>query len=179
VRRLLTLGVAWVAAAIVATAVAWQGVGLVGDQVTDDRPASLTAAEVEAAVAAADASGDGGTTAASPTTAPPATTATTAPNQPAPVTRTYDLVGGSTALRFTPEGVTVVFATPEAGYQVRSEPRDDGGWRVEFDGPGGRSRVEGWWDGGPQDRVDSDGGSGSGTSGGGDDDGADDDSGPG
>ena len=51
----------------------------------------------------------------------------------------------------------MLFATPNPGYQVRSEPTDGGGWRVEFDGDDGRSRVEGWWDGGPQDRVDDDG----------------------
>ncbi len=54
-----------------------------------------------------------------------------------------------------------MFARPKPGYRVRSEPSDGGGWRIEFDGDAGRSRVEGWWDGGPQDRVDDDGESGS------------------
>ncbi len=176
-RRLLTLGVAWLVAAVVATTVAWQGVGLVGDQVTDDRPPTLSADDVEEAVAG---SGDGGTTPpttrSEPSSTVPPTTSSTAPStaittvpDPAPVTRSYDLTGGSAALRFSPSGVRVVFARPKPGYRVRSEPSDDGGWRIDFDGDAGRSRVEGWWDGGPQERVDDDGesGSGSGDDGGG------------
>ena len=160
-RRTLTLGVAWIAAAVTATAIAWQGVRLAGDQVTDDRPASLTAAEVEAAVAEG-ASTTGSTVAPSSSTTTPAdgtspSTTATAPAGPAPETRTYALTGGTVALHFAPSGVTVAFATPAPGYQVRSEPTEGGGWRVEFDGPAGRSRVEGWWDGGPQARVDDDG----------------------
>ena len=157
-RRLLALGAAWVSAAVVATTVAWQGVGLVGDQVTDDRPATLTAAEVEAALA----TGSSGSTPQSNSTGTTSTAPPAAPSEPAPETRSYALTGGSAALRFAPSGVTVVFATPNPGYQVRSEPTDGGGWRVEFDGDDGRSRVEGWWDGGPQDRVDDDGSGGSG-----------------
>jgi hypothetical protein len=54
-RRIFTLSVAWLAAAIVAAVVAWQGVGLVGDQVTDDRDAGmLTAAEIEEALGRAE-----------------------------------------------------------------------------------------------------------------------------
>jgi uncharacterized membrane protein YgcG len=147
------LGAAWVAAAIAATAIAWQGVSLVGDQVTDERPPSLTAEEIEEAVAAGVAS----STTEAPDESGSTTTDTAPAGEPAPETRTYPLTGGTAALRFEPSGVTAVFAMPDAGYEVRSEPRDGGGWRVEFDGPGGRSRVEGWWDGGPQARVDDDG----------------------
>jgi len=160
VRRVLTFGVVWLVAAVTATAVAWQGVRLVGDQVTDDRPPSLTAEEVAAATATGAGSPAPGATTTTTAPASPVTTAAP-PEAPAAageaVTRTYALTGGSTSLRFTPGGVTVVFATPAPGYQVRSEPADGGGWRVEFDGPSGRSRVEGWWDGGPQDRVEDDG----------------------
>ena len=112
------------------------------------------------------------TTAPTPTTAP-----APAPEQPA-VVRPYSVTGGNAALSFTPSGVTVALAVPDTGYQVRSEPTDGNGWRIEFDGPAGRSRIEGWWDGGPQDRVEDagadesgDGGSGSGR---GDDHGDDD-----
>ncbi len=159
-RRLLTFGLAWLVAAVVATTVAWQGVALVADQVTDDRPATLTASEVEAALAAGAEGATTGPTssdAAAPSSTGPTTTATAAVPGPPPETRSYALTGGSAALRFTPEGVSVVFAAPNSGYQVRSEPTDGGGWRIEFDGDDGRSRVEGWWDGGPQDRVDDDG----------------------
>jgi hypothetical protein len=79
-RRMFTLSVAWLAAAVVAAVVAWQGVRLVGDQVTDDRDGMLTAAEIDAALA--NAGGGGGipippTTTTQPSTsdAPPATTA--------------------------------------------------------------------------------------------------------
>jgi hypothetical protein len=88
------------------------------------------------------------------TTAPPATTSTTAPPQsPAPETRTYNLVGGSAALRFTSGGVTVVWATPNSGFEVLVEPENVNGVRVRFESDGHRSRVDGWWDGGPVDRV--------------------------
>jgi uncharacterized membrane protein YgcG len=152
-RRRLMLWAAWLAAAVAATAIAWQGVSLVGDLVTDDRPSSLTAAEIEQAIA---------DRVASPTTEPSdesgsTTTDNATAGEPAPVTRTYPLTGGTARLRFAPSGVTAEFAMPNAGYEVRSEARDGGGWRVEFDGPAGRSRVEGWWDGGPQERVDDDG----------------------
>jgi hypothetical protein len=68
------------------------------------------------------------------------------------VVRSYRVTGGTAALAFTPAGVTVAYAAPDLGYQMRSEA-NDGGWRIEFEGPAGRSRIEGWWDGGPQDRV--------------------------
>ena len=170
---MLTFGLAWLVAAIAATTVAWQGVGLVGDQVTDERPATLTAADVEAALVAGDGGTAAGPTSPSTVAAPPSTGVTTTSAPVPSETRSYALTGGSAALRFTPEGVTVVFATPDPGYRVRSEPTDDGGWRVEFDGDDARSRVEGWWDGGPQDRVDDDGSAGDDGSGG-DGDGPDD-----
>jgi hypothetical protein len=153
---MLTLGVAWAVAAVVAAVVAWQGVGLVGDQVTDDRPATLSAAEVEARLAGtATPTGDGGAPATSaPTTttsAPPPATGPAA-TEGTPVLRPYTVTGGTAVLSFSPEGVTAVSATPSTGYQVRSDAHD-GGWRVEFEGPDGRSRIDAWWDGGPQDQV--------------------------
>ena len=86
-----------------------------------------------------------------PTTSAPSPT-TTAPPAPA-TTRTYTLVGGTATLRFSAEGVTVVVASPNAGYSVNVEPTHDTGVRVEFRSDTHRSRVEGWWDGGPQDEV--------------------------
>ena len=67
---------------------------------------------------------------------------------PEPVVRSYRVTGGTAALALTPAGVTVAYAAPDLGYQMRSEA-DDGGWRIEFEEPAGRSRIEGWWDGGP------------------------------
>jgi hypothetical protein len=188
-RRAVTFGIAWLTAAVIAAVIAWQGVGVVDEQVTDDRPAPLQAAEVAAALAAA-------TTSTAPATEPPAghpgtsttlpggstetvgstplaapTTATTAPN-PAPAavpptptttvpasapaaaeTRTYNLVGGSAALRFDDDGtVTVVWATPNAGFTVDTG-NEGSGVRVEFESDAHRSRVDGWWDDGPRDEV--------------------------
>jgi hypothetical protein len=201
VRRTLSFAAAWLVVAVLALVVAWQGVSVVADQVTNRRPAPLGAEEVrrqldrEAAAAAPTAAPSTSdlapattvttlrqaaapltstpppTTAASPTpgavspasTAPPATAppppattgpppATTAP-APAAETRTYNLVGGSASLSYSPAGVSVVFATPKPGFEVDVEPQNGNGVRVEFESDEHRSRVEGWWDGGPQERV--------------------------
>lgn len=103
----------------------------------------------------------------SPTTAPTAggasgpgspdgvtTTTTAAPPPPAAATtRTYKLVGGTATLRFSAERVTVVVATPKAGFSVDVSESHGDGARVEFEGEDHRSRVDAWWDGGPQDEV--------------------------
>lgn len=95
--------------------------------------------------------GSSPTTAAStPTTTSPPPTTTTAPTAE---TRTYSVQGGSVALRFASTGVTVVFANPAAGFDVSVEPENGNGVKVEFEGEGHKSIVEGWWDGGPRDRV--------------------------
>jgi hypothetical protein len=235
VQRTATFLAAWVLAAVVATAIAWQGVGIVGDQVTTSRPAALDQAAVRAELAsgpdgaAVDATSTTSTVpetltdevasglsapaapltapatsapprgaAAPPTTsrpsppttsrpspppvqAPPATTAappppttappttagpptTTAPTTAPPPTaapaevRTYSLVGGSVALRFSSSGVSVDYATPNPGFSVDIEPEHGNGVKVEFESEEHESRVDGWWDGGPRDRVREDAG---------------------
>lgn len=146
-RRSLALGLAWLLAAAVATAVAWQGVGLIGDQVTDPRPATLTDAEIEAALEATPT-----TTTAPPRTGTPPPGGGAGAGEEA-VIETFDVTGGAAALRFSPDGVTVVWATPDPGYEVESEPGDGNGWRIEFEGDAGQSRIDAWWDGGPRSRV--------------------------
>jgi hypothetical protein len=144
VRRTLALGAVWVAAAAVAAGVAWAGIGVVGEPVTDDRPAPLSADEVAQAVASQSAS--------STTTAPdgaPATT-TAPPVDASATTRTYRMEGGVVTLRFTPDGVDVVGATPNEGFTVDTEPEHGNGVKVEFESDGHESRVDAWWDGGPQ-----------------------------
>lgn len=79
-------------------------------------------------------------------------TTTTAPPAPAE-TRSYTLVGGSVTLRFSASGVTVVAATPNAGYSVETESTHDTGMRVRFRSETHESEVEGWWDAGPRDEV--------------------------
>lgn len=71
-----------------------------------------------------------------------------------PVSRTYVLTGGTVTLQFTSGGVTVQEATPNPGYSAAPpESTHDNGVRVEFDNGSHQSRVEGWWDDGPQDEV--------------------------
>lgn len=130
---------------------AWQGVSVVADQVTDDRPAPLAASEIEAQLAAADPP-------TSTTVAPPPSSTTAPPiSGDAAETRTYNVQGGTAALRFTTAGVTVVFANPAAGFSVAVEPEHGNGVKVEFESDSHESRVDGWWADGPVDRVREDG----------------------
>jgi len=148
VRRSLTFTAAWLAAAAVATTAAWQGVGLVTNQVTDDRPSALAASDVSDRL-----DGTSPTTATAPPTSPStsaSTPSTTTPDDEAVIVP-YDLVGGRAALRFTPTAVTVEWSRPNPGFSVKTEPEDGNGYRVEFESETHRSRVTGWWDGGPQD----------------------------
>jgi hypothetical protein len=133
-----------VAAAAVAAGVAWAGIGVVGDQVTDDRPAPLSADEVAQAVASQSAS----STTTAPDGAP--TTTTAPPVDVSATTRTYRMEGGVVTLSFTPAGVDVVGATPNEGFTVDTEPEHGNGVKVEFESDGHESRVDAWWDGGPQ-----------------------------
>ena len=174
VRRAVSYGVAWAVAAVVATAVAWQGVALVGDEVTASRPAPLSTGEIAAAPTTSTTAAPGTTTTTTtppavpgteptgvstpPTTstpsagqvgAPPATSSPAASSE----VRTYALVGGDASLQFAPSGVTVLFATPKAGFTVEVSGSHGNGVRVRFDGDEHRSEVEGWWDGGPAEEV--------------------------
>ncbi len=170
---------AWFLAGAVAVGVATAGVSMVGDQVTDSRRAPFSAEQVREELAA-DVEAQATTTTTDPsvssttmTTAPAAppvtvggtgtagpstagatttTTTTTAP-PPAPSTVTYNLVGGTATLRFSASGVTVVAAVPSAGFSVAVSQTHGTGKRVEFERDDHRSRVDGWWDGGPQDEV--------------------------
>jgi hypothetical protein len=65
------------------------------------------------------------------------------------VEQTFQLDGGSTRLRFSPTGVVLVWATPNPGYQAKSEV-EGSGIKVEFRNGEHRSRLDAWWDGGPQ-----------------------------
>jgi hypothetical protein len=161
VRRFLALGAAWALAAAVAAGVAWAGIGVVGDQVTDERPAPLSAAEVASRLdePAPETTEPG----------PGSTTATSAPSAGAPSTtvggetKTYDLTGGSVSVRFSPSGVTLLWARPHDGFEVDTDANDR--VRVEFESDTHESRLEAWWQGGPRQEVEED------DRGGGDDDG--------
>jgi hypothetical protein len=88
------------------------------------------------------------------TTPPPTDGTTTTTPPPTAINRTYDLVGGTTTLRFTSAGVTVLTAVPAAGFSVEIDDDTHGnGVRVEFESDDHRSRVDAWWEGGPRDEV--------------------------
>jgi cytoskeletal protein RodZ len=174
VRRTLSYLAAWFAAGVAAVLLAGAGLGMVGRQVTGSRPAPLSAEQVRDELAAAEAPS---TTSSTATTVPtssttaPSTTSTTAPPTtdggpagsttttttpvatPPPTTRSYDLVGGTVTVRFSPAGVTLVSATPKAGFSVEKGETHSNGIRVEFEGEDHKSRLDAWWDGGPQDEV--------------------------
>lgn len=181
-RRTLPYLGAWFVAGLLAVALASAGVSMVTKRVTADRPGPLSATQVrdEFAGASGTPSADASTTsttepvAPSPTTPPrvvstdgsatPATSpsptdgrATATPAPPpvstASVTRSYELVGGTVTLRFTSARVTVLAATPRPGFSVDLNEAHDNGARVEFESGDQRSRVDAWWDGGPQDEV--------------------------
>lgn len=170
VPRRALLVIAWLVGGLAAVALASAAVSRVGNEVTGDRPSPLSAEEVAAELAAESTTttgSDGGPASTSPTadttsslptatTAPPPTT-TVAP--PSPTTaaegelRTYALIGGTATLRFSPAGVTVVTANPNPGYKVEVEPAYGNGVEVSFETDHHKSKVEGWWDGGPRDQV--------------------------
>ena len=180
-KRTVALSALWVVVAVAAVTVAWQGVAVVGDQVTDERPAALAASDIEDRLAGATTttSGTDTSTTSSTSSAPststvdsststspenttttavrstPATSTTSSPatTSAAGETRTYNLVGGTASLRFLPSGVEVVFANPAPGFTVEIEPEHVNGVKVEFESPTHESRVDGWWEGGPVDRV--------------------------
>ncbi len=182
-RKTALLIAAWFGAGVLAVTAASIGVSMVGQQVTGDRPAPLSATEVREELAAAAAGADPSTTTSAPldpvsSSVPPgpaaedpmvpATTPTvpappppaasptansTPPPSPSAETRTYNLVGGTATLRFTAAGVTVVTATPKAGFSVEVEPEHGNGVQVEFRSDDHRSRVDGWWANGPLDDV--------------------------
>ena len=178
-RRPLGFVLLWFLAGAAATTVAWLGVSTVSDQLagSGSHPDPLTPEEIRSEVAADEGPDPTTTTTTAPvgpastttttaapvgrpstatTVAPavPPPTPTTAPPPPAqPVTRSYDLEGGTATLRVSPSGVTVVVATPAPGFTVDIGESHDGGKRVEFESADHRSRLDAWWDGGPQDEV--------------------------
>jgi hypothetical protein len=148
VRRLVTFTVAWLFAAVVATTAAWQGVALVTHEVTDERAPPLAASEVQSELQKV-----GPATTTSTAGTPPASTTTTTTTTAAPsVTETYRLDGGTTTIEFSPTGVRAVSAVPNPGFGVKKSEPEGTGWRVEFESDGHRSRIDAWWDGGPQIR---------------------------
>lgn len=163
-----SLVVGWLAATLVAVGIAYGGVNAVAGRVVDPLPPTLALPSNDAAAAATpspSAAPSPSSTPAGPTSSP-STTASGAPGapateappvQPAPATatsRSYALTGGTVTLRFEPDRVTVVAAEPAQGFRLEVEGNGTAEVRVEFEGDDHRSRLRGWWDGGPADRVD-------------------------
>ncbi|MDH3295551.1 MAG: hypothetical protein OER95_14625 [Acidimicrobiia bacterium] len=68
------------------------------------------------------------------------------------MTKTFNLIGGSTAISFAPSGTRVVWATPNPGFEVTIEPESPG-IKVEFRSDGHRSRIDAWWSNGPKHEI--------------------------
>ena len=164
----MTFVALWLLAGAAAATVAWLGVSSVSDELagSSSHPDPMSAEEIRAQVAAAPSTTSSTptstvavpvttttTSGATPTTQQPGVTSTTIARSVAATTRSYDLIGGTVTLRYSPAGVSVVVATPAPGFSVELGDSHDTGKKVEFEGEGHKSQVEGWWDGGPQDEV--------------------------
>ena len=66
---------------------------------------------------------------------------------------TFDVVGGSAAISFSPAGVDVLWASPNPGFDVSTEPESPG-LKVEFRASHHRSSIEAWWTSGPRHDID-------------------------
>jgi len=82
---------------------------------------------------------------ATPIPATPVPAPTTQPSQ----TRTFALVGGTTAISFSPSGAEVVWANPNPGFTVEIEV-ESSSVEVHFEADHHESRIEAWWSNGPQ-----------------------------
>jgi hypothetical protein len=169
VPKTVALVALWLLAGAAASTVAWLGVSSVSDELagTSSHPDPMSDEEIGAQVASASSTTSSTSTSSVPisttttttrettptTGAPGVTSTTTVPRNVDATTRSYDLIGGTVTLRFSPDGVTVVVATPAPGFSVELGGSHDTGKKVEFEGEGHRSEVEGWWDDGPQDEV--------------------------
>lgn len=164
------LAVVWAVATVVAVAIVWQSLGFVSTRTEDEEAAGGGATSVLTPVTGSPAGDPGGTTVpTTPTTAvtdpgtatTTATTATTSPTASTTVVagvpadavdQTFELVGGTAVVRYSSTGVTVLYAVPANGYQAKVEPEGTG-MKVEFRSSSHRSRVDVWWNNGPQHSV--------------------------
>lgn len=142
-RRPVTLVLAWVVATGVAVAAASMAVSVVAAQVSTELPPP--AFEDDPGPPASASPQDVSTTPPSRTPGP-ASSVDDDPREgaqtPDPVTRTVHAVGGSTGLRFTDGRVTILWATPDDGFGVRTEGSGTSEVRVEFRSDDHRSRID-------------------------------------
>lgn len=165
----------WLVGTVVAAAVAWQSLRFVSASTEGDLAATdgadVTVVDPEASLTPSSTVPSSSTSSSTEplsgagsgeTTVPPtdsvadgtagAITGSSA-DQPATQSqiseRTFDLIGGRTAIRFSPDEVVVVWATPAPGYSVESHDEDDG-VEVEFSNGIHESKIEAWWADGPR-----------------------------
>ena len=91
------------------------------------------------------------TTLTTTTTSTPTTTTTTTTIAVSSQTLTFHLVGGSTAIEFSPAGATVLWASPNPGFEVDIDQGEES--RVEFESDDHETRIDAWWSGGPQHEI--------------------------
>ncbi len=89
------------------------------------------------------------------TTQPPARSTTTLPA--GTVAQTFNVTGGTALVWFSPAGAVVKWATAADGWTARIEASEHGGSQIEFRRGEARTRLDVWWDKGPQNQVRSDG----------------------
>jgi hypothetical protein len=170
-RRVALYGIGWVAAAAIAVLLAWQGVGLVGRNVTDTHAKALTADEARAALGAGTGPTDTGPASAAPpdgggpsagtassttTTSRPRTTATTEARPPTsnPTSPTTTRPPAPSTTPTTSAGVVRTYNLVGGSATLRFEPgkvtvvwaNPNPGFRAEIDardGGGVRVRFDG------------------------------------
>lgn len=185
-KKRVALPLIWLAAAALASTVAWQGVQIVSSQVLETEPTDLASqattstststpstpavqeqqavgsgSTTSAATASQSTTDPGGTSSQSTSSTTPGTdsqptssaqTATTAEQTDQTVTQTFVLTGGTTAISFSPAGVTVIYANANDGFSAKIQP-EGAGIKVEFESDYHKSRVEAWWYDGPRNEI--------------------------
>jgi hypothetical protein len=180
VRNRVSAVALWLAATVLATTAVWLGIGAIGEAARSDTdlvvavtttvdpavPGGSTTTALDPTTSLDPTTTPTSATVAPPVTRPsptaaPPTTRPAAPGPPTVVpalpvlgeTRTYVLTGGTVTVRFAPDAVAVVLATPNPGFGVDAEQRGAVAIRVEFDSEQHRSRLDASWNGGPVDEV--------------------------
>ena len=83
----------------------------------------------------------------STTTSTSSTTTTTTTTVPAAETSVYQLVGGVVSIESAPGAVSLLSASPNAGFSVEVKSRGPGAVEVEFESSGHESTLTATWDG--------------------------------
>ncbi len=150
------LALIWVASTVVAVAIVWQSLGFVSTRTAPTGSAAPTPTGATTPATAPTGSAAPTTPGATipqgsvPTGTNSTTSAATAPAADV-LEQTFELVGGSTAVRYADGGVTVLWAVPAPGFSVKFEP-EGSGQKVEFRSGRHRSRIDVWWPTGPSTR---------------------------